>query len=162
MVSVNILYNTTTGRILSASLNTISPIPAGHAIDVKPVDGVTDIFDKKLDSALQLVRKDFMRYDSPAELQTATVSTAVWTKRDGATQEHMDDPSDDEVATISARQPNFSFDAAKRKAFFDVLQPQMFQGAGQVKIASGLSPGQELFVAFNDTLSPIFKVLSYV
>jgi hypothetical protein len=163
MVAVNILYNATTGRILSASLNPISPIPAGHAIDVKTVTSVVEIFDKQIDPVgLPLVRKDFLRLDSAAEIPVATVTTAGWTKRDGATEEAEDDAGDNEAVSISSRQPDYSFDAAKRKAFFDVLQTELFQGAGQVKVASGLAPGSEILVAFSDTLSPLFRKLAYV
>jgi hypothetical protein len=162
MVAVNILYNSTTGRILSASLNLISPIPAGHAIDVKTVGSVAEIFDKQIDPVgLPLVRKDFLRLDSSPELEVSQVVTSVWTKRDGATEVAEDDAEDNETVLISARQEDFSFDAAKRRAFFDVLQTSLFQGAGQVKVAAGLAPGSELLVVFNDTLSPIFKKLTY-
>jgi len=162
MVSVNILYNTTTGRILSAGPAVITPIPAGHSIVSRTVDSVSDIFDKKIDPVgLPLVLKDFLRLDSPVELETAIVSTAVFTKHDGATEEAKDDPSDNETVLISARQPDFSYSTQKRRAFFDFLQTQLFQGAGQVKVATGLANGTELFVAFNDTLSPVFKQLTY-
>lgn len=162
MVTANILYATATGRILSASPNTISPIPAGHAIVARTVGSVSDIFDKKISPVgLSLVRKDFLRLDSPVEVETALVTTAVFTKHDGATQEAKDDPPDNEAVQLSARQPDFSFSAQKRRAFFDVLQTSLFQGAGQVKVATGLAPGTELLVVFNDTLSPIFQTLTY-
>lgn len=162
MVAVNVLYNTTSGRILSASAGLISPIPAGHAIVTRTIDSVSDIFDKKIDPVgLPLVRKDFLELDSATELETAIVSTAVFTKHDGATEAAKNDPSDNEVVLISARQPDFSYSASKRRAFFDFLQTQLFHGAGQVKVATGLANGSELFVAFNDTLSPIFQTLIY-
>jgi len=53
-------------------------------------------------------------------------------------------------------------DAALRRAFFNVLTTSLMSGAGQVKVATGLAPGQETIVVFNDTLKPVFKVLNFV
>ena len=51
---------------------------------------------------------------------------------------------------------------AFRRAFFDLLQTALVSGVGQVKLASGLAPGKEILVVFNDKLRPIFQKVTYV
>jgi len=162
MPNVNLLYDTTSGRILSANLNAQSPIPSGHAIVVKNVANFTEVFGKRIrPDTLELVDKDFLRVDSATTVPIATVQTAVFTKRNGETEELMDDVTDSESVLISAREPDGSFNAALRRAFFDVLTTSLVLGAGQVKIATGLAPGQETVVVFNDTLKPAFQGYTY-
>ena len=163
MPDVNLLYNGTTGRILSANLNSQTPIPSGHAIVLKAVANVSDVFGKRIrPDTLELVDKDFLKFDSATVVPKATVVTAVFTKRDGETEAPKVDPLDNEVVQISARQPDFSFDALQRRAFFDVLTTQLVSGAGQVKVATGLAPGKEMVVTFHDTLRPAFTTVEYV
>lgn len=163
MVAVNILFEDGTGRILSANLADIAPIPAGHSITQKTLDNITDLFEKRIDPpSLALVDKDFLQIDSVTAIPISTVTTAVFTKRDGETNELLDGAEDDDTVQVSARRSDQFFDAADRKAFFDVLQTDLFEGAGQVKLASGLAPGLETVVLFSDRLTPVFKVFQYV
>ncbi len=163
MPNVNILYSASTGRILSANLNAQSPVPAGHAIVVKDVANFPEVWNKRIDpDTLALLDKDFLQVDSATTVPISTVTTSVFTKRDGETEELKDDVLDNEAVLISAREPDGSFNANLRRAFFDVLTTSLTSGAGQVKIATGLAPGQETIVVFNDTLRPVFKTYNYV
>jgi len=162
MVSVNILYNTATGRILYAGLNSPSPVPAGYGVVVKDMNPFTGIFGKRIrPTTLDLVDKDYLKIDSAIEVPRATVQAVVFTKHDGETNAFMGDPSDNEAVLISARQANQSFSAANRAAFFNLLQTALYSGAGEFRIATGLAPGQETIVVFNDTLRPVFQVYTY-
>lgn len=162
MVAVNVLYNLTTGRILSANLNAISPTPVGHAIAVKDLASLTDLFGKLINpGTLQVEGKNYLKIDSPVTLPTGTVDAALFSKHNGVTNDLMDDPGDNEPVVISARQPDFSFNAAFRRAFFDILQTSLVAGIGQVKLATGLAPGAEVIVVFNDTLMPVFQKYDY-
>lgn len=162
MVTVNVLYNTTTGRILSAGLTSPSPVPAGHAVVAKTLAAFTELFGKRIDpGTLQIVDKNYLKLDSDDEIGVATVTPALFSKHDGETNDLMGDPGDNEAVLVSARQPDFSFNAAYRRAFFDVDQTALVAGVGQVKLAAGIAPGQEILVVFNDTLAPLFKTLTY-
>lgn len=163
MPNVNILYNTTSGRILSADLNAQTPIPAGHAIVVKSLANFSEVWNKRIDpSTLALIDKDFLKVDSLTTVPISTVTTCVFTKHDGETEELKDDPTDSEAVLVSAREPDGSFNANLRRAFFDVLTTSLVNGAGQVKIATGLAPGKETVVVFSDTLKPVFQTYTYV
>lgn len=162
MVTVNILYNTTTGRILSSGLNSPSPVPVGHAVVAKDISALTELFGKRIDpGTLLVVDKDYLKLDSDVELGISTVSPALFSKHDGETNALKGTVGDNEAVVVSARQPDFSFNAAYRRAFFDILQTALVSGVGQVKLAAGMAPGQEILVVFNDTLSPLFKTLTY-
>lgn len=163
MPTINILFENGSGRILSANLATITPIPAGHTITTKTLDKLTDLFEKRIDQpSLDLVDKNFLQIDSDILLPIEAVRTVVFTKRDGETKELLDDVLDNDTILISARSSDQTFDEDDRQAFFEVLQTALLQGAGQVKIATGLAPGKETIVLFNDTLTPVFQVLDYV
>lgn len=163
MVTVNILYNTTTGRILSANLGAIAPVPAGHALLAKELEGISRTFDMKIEfPTLNLVAKDYVKVDSAVEVPVSNVVTVVVTKRNGETDELMDDPTDNELLQISARKDDMSFDEASRKAFFNRLTSQMTNGAGDLRVATGVAPGRETIVFFHDTLKPAFQVFTYV
>jgi hypothetical protein len=163
MVPVNILYNTTTGRILSANLNVIAPIPAGHAIVVKILEGVTAVFGKRIEPVGEaLLNKHYLKVDSLTTVPVATVIPTVFSKHDGETNALKGTVADNESVTVSARQQDYSFNAAFRRAFFDVLQTALVSGVGQVKLACGVAPGRERIVIFNDTLKPVFGSFTYV
>ena len=163
MPNVNILFNTTTGRILSSNLAAIAPIPVGHAITLKSVAEFTSLFDKRIDPvSLSLVDKDYLLIGSATILDISTVATVVFTKRNGETDELEDDLADNETVLVSVRLTDHSFDEAQRKAFFNVLSTSLFMGAGQVRMATGLAIGKEMIVLFHDTLKPVFKILDYV
>jgi hypothetical protein len=163
MPNVNILYNATSGRILSSNLAAIAPIPAGHAITLKSVAEFTSLFDKRIDPvSLALVDKDYLKVGSATTLDIATVATTVFTKQNGETDQLEDDVDDNETVLVSARLEDHSFDESRRKAFFKVLSTALFMGAGQVRVATGLAPGKEMLVFFHDTLRPAFQVFDYV
>ena len=163
MPPVNILYDSTTGRILSANLAVITPVPAGHLTTLKTLANLTDLFEKRIDpTPIDLLDKNFIQLDSAPTVPAATVQTIVFTKRDGETQELLDDPSDNDTILVSARKADLTFDEADRRVFFDVLQTALVEGAGQVKGAVGLAPGSETIVFFNDTLTPLFQKFNYV
>lgn len=163
MVNVNVLYNQTTGRILAAGLNAVSPVPSGFGIVVKDIAPMTGIFDKRINpDTLALVDKDYIKIDSATTVPIATVQTLVFTKRNGETNEMEDDPANSEAVLVSARRSDQAFVESERRAFFNILQTAFALGAAQVKVATGLAPGKETIVLFNDTLSPVFKVVDYV
>jgi len=163
MVNVNVLYNTTTGRILMAGMNSPSPVPAGYAIVSRDVEPFQGIFGKRVDLATSnLVDKDYLQVDSATSVGRSTVQTVVFTKRDGETNALRGTPADNEAVLLSARQPNQSFSQANRSAFFNILQTALVSGAGQFRIATGVAPGQETIVVFNDTLRPAFQVFTYL
>jgi hypothetical protein len=163
MVPVNILYNTVTGRILSASLNVISPIPFGHAIVVKTLEGVSAVYGKRIEPVGQeLKNKHYLKVDSATTVPVATVIPTVFSKHDGETNALKNTVGDNEIVQVSARQPDYSFNAAFRRAFFDILQTALVSGVGQVKLACGVAPGKERIVIFNDTLKPVFGSFTYV
>lgn len=163
MVPVNILYSTTTGRILSASLNVIAPIPFGHAIVVKTLESVTAIFGKRIEPVGQgLKNKHYLKVDSATTVPVATVIPTVFSKHDGEDNSLKNTVGDNEAVQVSARQPDYSFNAAFRRAFFDLLQTALVSGVGQVKLACGVAPGNERIVIFNDTLRPVFGSFTYV
>lgn len=162
MITANVLYNTTTGRILSAGLISPSPVPVGHAVTAKSIAALTDLFNKRIDpGTLQIVDKNYLKLDSATTVGIGTVSAELFSKHDGTLKTLMGSPGDNEAVQVSARQPDFSFNAAFRRAFFDILQTALVSGVGQVKLAAGLAPGNEILVVFNDTLTPIFKQLTY-
>lgn len=162
MPNVNLLYSTSTGRILSGNLNSPSPAPSGHAVVVKEVANFTEIWGKRVDpDTLALVDKDYLQVDSATTVPISTVTTCVFTKRNGETNALEGDPSDSETVVISVREPDGSFNADLRRAFFDVLTTTLESGAGQVKIATGLAPGSETVVLFHDTLKPVFQTYNY-
>lgn len=163
MVNVNVLYSDLTGRILATSLNSFGSVPSGFSVVVKDVTPMTGTFDKRIDpSTLALVDKDFIQVDSAKLVPIATVQTLVFTKRNGETNALEGDPGDNETVLVSARQSDQSFNEAARRAFFNVLQTPFSLGAAQVKVATGLAPGKETIVLYNDTLRPSFQVLDYV
>jgi hypothetical protein len=163
MVPVNILYNTTTGRILSASVNAIAPIPVGHAIVVKTLEGVTAVYGKRIEPVGQeLKNKHYLKVDSLTTVPVATVIPTVFSKHDGESNALKNTVGDNESVQVSARQPDYSFNAAFRRAFFDLLQTALISGVGQVKLACGAAPGKERIVIFNDTLKPVFGSFTYV
>lgn len=163
MVAVNILFNTTTGRILSANLNAIAPIPAGHAITLKQLESVTALFGKRIDPiSLEVKNKHYLKVDSATTVPVATVIPMVFSKHDGEDNSLKNTPADNEAVLVSARQPDYSFNAAFRRAFFDLLQTALVSGVGQVKLACGIAPGKERIVVFNDTLRPVFGSFTYV
>jgi hypothetical protein len=163
MPNLNLLYNTTSGRILSANLNAQAPIPAGHAIVVKNLENFTEVWSKRIDpSTLAFIDKDYLKITSATTVPISTVTTSVFTKQDGETDELKDDVADNESVLISSRETNGSFNANLRRSFFDVLTTSLVNGAGQVKIATGLAPGKETIVVFNDTLRPVFQTYTYV
>lgn len=162
MVTVNVLFDNVSGRVLYAGLEPPSSIPAGMSVIARDMASLTDIFDKRINmNTLQVEDKSKLQLDSSAAIPISTVTTALFSKHDGVTGNLMDDSSDDEVVQISARQPDFSFNAAFRRAFFDVDHAQLDHGVGQVKIAAGQAPGDEILVVFNDTLRPLFQTLTY-
>lgn len=163
MVNVNVLYNTTTGRILAAGLNSPSPVPAGHAVIVRDVTPFQSLFNKRVDPASSnLVDKDYLKVDSATSVPRSTVQVVTFSKHDGETNVLKGTPSDNEAVTISARQANQSFVEAGRAAFFNILQTALSSGAGQFRVATGVAPGQETIVVFNDTLRPVFQVFTYL
>lgn len=162
MVNVNVLYDSLTGRILSASPHVIVA-PPGYSLLVANVADASVLVGQKvqLTPTPSVYPKDVLRYDSDAVLGVATVDTAVWTKRDGVTDALEGTVGDNDPFLISARQPDYSFRAPNRRAFFDVPQGVLLSGAGQVKIATGLAPGTEIVVVYSDTLRSIFETLTY-
>ncbi len=163
MVNVNIMYDTTSGRILNANLGPITPIPVGFAVLVKDVSNIGNLFDKKIRFPdLALVDKDTIKYESAEELSIGQVLAAAFTKRNGETEELMDDATDDEEILFSLREPNLTFDSTVVKSFLESQKTSLVQGAGQVKIAASLAPGGQALVFFNDTLKPLFQQLTYV
>lgn len=162
MVTANILYDTATGRILMAGLNSPSPVPTGFNVAVKEVPSVVNVFGKRLrPGTLELVNKDYINVDSATSVLRSTVQTVVFTKRDGETSAVMGNPTDNEAVLLSARQANQSFSQANRAAFFNILQTALVSGAGEFRIATGVAPGQETIVIFNDTLTPAFQIFTY-
>lgn len=163
MITANILYNTATGRILMAGLNSPSPVPAGFNVAAKDAESIVDIYGKRLlPDTLALVDKDYIQIDSATSVPRSTVQTVVFTKRDGETNELKGTPADNEAVLLSARQANQSFSQANRAAFFNILQTALVSGAGEFRIATGVAPGQETIVVFNDTLKPAFQVFTYL
>jgi hypothetical protein len=163
MVPVNILYHTTTGRIMSASVNAIAPIPLNHAIVVKTLEGVSAVYGKRIEPVGQeLKNKHYLKVDSLTTVPIATVIPTVFSKHDGESNALKNTVGDNDAVTVSARQPDYSFNAAFRRAFFDLLQTALISGVGQVKLACGAAPGKERIVIFNDTLKPVFGSFTYV
>ena len=163
MVTANILFNTTTGRILMAGLNPPSPIPDGYAVLAKDVEPFIAIFGRRVNpDTLQLVRKDYIKVENATSVPKSSVQVVVFAKRDGETNELKGTPSDNEAVTLSARQPNQSFSQDGRIAFFNILQTALVSGAGQFRLATGVAPGQETIVIFNDTLKPAFQLYTYL
>lgn len=162
MVSVHILYNTTTGRILSAGLIAPSPVPVGHAIVVKSLEGVTAVYGKRVEPVGQeLKNKHYLKVDSATTVPVATVIPTVFSKHDGESNALKNTVGDNESVTVSARQSDYSFNAAFRRAFFDILKTALVSGVGQVKLACGVAPGKERIIIFNDTLRPVFGSFTY-
>lgn len=162
MTNVNIVYDSVSGRILTAKVDPVSPLPSGHSVVVKDVAKLGDLLGKRIDPGPQaLVDKNYLQLDSSATVPVSSVTTSVFTKRNGETNALMGGASDNETVQISARKTDYSFKAEDRQAFFDVLSTALVQGAGQVKVASGLAPGLEILVVHHDTLKPLFKTLQY-
>ncbi len=163
MVTVNVLFDNVSGRILYSGLLPPSTIPVGMSVIARDLASTTEIFNQRINpNTLQIQGKDELQLDSASELPVSSVSAALFSKHDGVTGDLMGGSGDNEEIAISARQPDYSFNAAFRRAFFDVDHTQLDHGVGQVKIASGASPGGEILVAFNDTLRPLFQQLTYV
>lgn len=163
MVNVNVLYNETTGRILSASVDPISPVPAGHAVVVKDLQSVLDLADRRLSiPLLTILPKDFIQAEGESALPVASVETVAFTKRDGSTKALMDDVGDDEALLVSVRNQDFSYTPEAARAFFDDTSIAFESGAAQVKMATGLASGKEMLCVWNDDLRPLFKVYDYV
>ena len=163
MPVVNIVFEDGSGRILSANIGTITPIPVGHTLTTKTIDSIPAICEKRINpSTLNLVDKDRLQIDSDTTVNFNTVITTVFTKRDGETNELLDDVTDNDTIQISSRKDDLTFKEVERKAFFDVLQTALLQGAGQVRIATGAAPGKETIVLFNDGLTPVFETFIYV
>lgn len=163
MANINIIYNTTTGRILSASLTAIAPVPSGYDVTVKDIPGITSLFEKRINpTSLDLEDKDFLQLDSSAEIPVSTVSSVVFTKRDGETSELKDDPADNESVTIGTRKSDLSFKDSERIAFLDRYATQLVQGAGEAKLASGAAASSETLIVHHEDLTPIVETISYV
>ena len=102
MVNYNILYDTGTGRIQTANLATITPIPVGFAVLVKDVPEASNLWNKRIEiSNLKLVNKNTLELESDPTVSIATVNTMAFTKRDGETQELKGDVSDADWSVYS-------------------------------------------------------------
>lgn len=163
MTVAQILYNTTTGRILSSSLGTISVVPAGHAVIARDVASFTGLSQKQVSlSTLQPVDMDYLEIDGGTEFPIATVQGVGFTKRNGETNALMAMPTDNETVRIGLRQPDESyFFNLDQEAFLDVESVQLVDGAGSVKVATGVAPGNEVLVLHHDTLVPVFARITY-
>lgn len=163
MPSVNVLYDTTTGRILAASLGAISPVPAGHAIETKTLDGVSLLFEKRIDpTTLNVIDKDYLEMTPAGTIKIATVPTVVLQKKNGETDAAEDDVDDDEAFSVSTRDADQGFTAPGQLAFFNVLSGALSLGVASLKLAAPPGPAKEVLVFRNDTLRPLFKAVEYV
>lgn len=162
MINVNVLYNTTTGRILLAKQGAIAPTPGGFAILAVSLVSMGDVFGKKVDTVgLTLVPKDYLEVVSPTDLDIATVQTIVFQKKNGVSAAAMVGLSDDEPFRVSTREPDYSLNMDVSSTFFDTKSGLLENGAGQVKMATSLAIGQQVLVVWNDTLEPAFTPVNY-
>lgn len=163
MPNTQILYDTTTGRILSGNLSTITPVPAGHAVIVKDIDDLTELFEKKIDPlTLNLVNKDFLEFTPDEDLKISTVVNVVIQKKDGTTKESKTDVTDVDAFTVSTRNSDNTFTEPGLLAFFNILSGSLAEGAAQVKLASPAGPDSEVVVFHSEELTPIFRKTTYV
>jgi len=161
MITVNVMYDLVSGHIQAASLYAITP-PGGFGIVQLTLNNFTDIFNKRIDPVAQtLLNKNFLQVDNNPNIPINSVIQLAFSKHDGTTKALMNTSQDNDAVQISARQPDFSFNSAFRRAFFDVEQTALVNGAGSVKMAAGGAPGQEMIVVFNDILQPAFQTFNY-